>query len=803
SAQGRAEEARRAYRDYAQRLAADLGIEPSAALRDVARQFGTRGLIEHRPADVPPKRAEGAGFVGRRVELARIKALLLGDKCRLLTVSGPGGVGKSALARAALPELAADFAGEAFWIALDDLSSTDQIAQRCASSIGLELRGADPPARQLTRHLRDLRALLVFDNAEHLDGFAAWVDMLLSDCGAIKLLITSRIRIGLASEWLLPLEGLPVPDADETELDALRAYDSVRLFEARAAAQHPSYDAAAEAVAAAAIARATEGLPLALELAAARVRILPVAEIGRELARSIDLLEPAADGAARNTSLRASFDHSFRMLALREREALVACTVFPAGFSREAARAIAGASLPLVASLVDKSLLRADGSGRFSLHSLIRQCAAERVEDASRLRLRHAEYFAHLLARHADFKHVDQKRAIAEVELELANCHAAWAVALAERSGRLIGLMAQAMRHFFEAAGRWTEGIELLSAALAVIDVANDASSPTRIAVLDALAALHWRRGDFARAEQHARAALALARGAEDSGGIKAALTTIGLSLWQMGRYEEARANYEEGLASARADGDREGVAQFSSNLAIIEKTEGNYARAAALYEEALAIERLAGNRRGLVTRLNNLGNLYRVQHDPAAAMRCFEEGLQLAEASGLAAPAVFLLVNLALTTLELGDLEACERYARRGLDQARLRGEPQIEVMAWLTRARLAIVRGEGASADEFTLEALVRAQATRYTLCELEAINVRAQALAARGDRMQAATLWSAVAGHPMSSADTREAAELGLARLTLTREEAAAAQVAAAGTSFEQIVGDTVNQLRAARP
>ncbi len=534
---GHVDQARRAYRDYAQKLAGELGIEPSAALRELGRQLDARESgTNPRPA-VPAKRGGDSEFVGRRVELGRINALLLGPDCRLLTISGLGGVGKSALARAALPGLADHFSGGAFWIALEDLSTPGHVAQRCASVLGVDPRGADSPQQSLARYLRSVQALLVLDNAEHLEGLASWVDALLAECDGIKLVVTSRVRLGLAREWLLPLEGLPVPDVDETELDALRAYDSVRLFEARAAAQHPAYDPVAAAVDAAAIARATEGLPLALELAAGRVRIVPVAEIGRELAQSIDVLEPAAGDGARNASLRASFDHSWGMLALREREALAACTIFPGDFSREAAHEVAGASLPLLASLVDKSLLRADGGGRFSLHSLIRQCAAEHVGDAPCLRRRHAEYYSQLLARHADFKHTDQQRAIAEVERELAHCNAAWAVAIAERSNRLIGRMAQATRHFFEATGRWAEGIGLLSAALAALDPAGETNSATRTAVLDALAALQWRRGDFAAAERHARLALALARADGNAGGVKAALNTIGLSLWQVGRW--------------------------------------------------------------------------------------------------------------------------------------------------------------------------------------------------------------------------------------------------------------------------
>ncbi len=795
---GRGDEARRDYRDYAARLATELGVEPSAALRELARQIAQPRTATQRTVVAQPASPGEPGFVGRRVELARIRELLAGGDCRLLTITGLGGVGKSALARAALRGLAGEFPAGAVWIALDDLHSLDQVAQRCLAAFGVELRGSDPALQQLVERLRAAVVLLVLDNAEHLGGLDRWVDELLWACGGIRLLITSRGRVGAAEEWLLPLEGLPVPDADETEPDVLRAYDSVRLFEVRARAQQPAYDAAAGAADAAALARAMEGLPLALELAATRVRLLPLAEIARDLAESIDIIEPASDDPARRHSLRASFEHSWRLLAPRERHALAACTVFDGTFSREAAHAIGDAPLALLASLVDKSLVRADGSGRFSLHALIRQCAAHYVDDAALLRRQHAEYFTRVLERHAEFRQTDHRRVIAEVELELTHCRAAWKQALADRSATWIDRMAPALRHFFEATGRWSEGVELLSAALAVLDAHDTAGQATRVKVCNALAALLWRRADFAAAELRATEALAMARAAGERRGIKAALNLIGMSLWQMGRYDEARGYYEEALSHAHADGDREGVSKFNSNLAIIEKIQGHYTRAAELYEEALAIERESGDQRGLVTRLNNLGNLHRARRDWTAAMRCFEEGLQLAQTCGLAAPAVFLLVNLALTTLELGQLERCEHFARQGLEQARTHGEPLIGIMALLALARLATRRGDHRQADEHTLQALVRAQGKTYILCELAALHVRAEALAARGQRLQAATLWRIVMRHPLCDAMELADAEDGVARLGLNVSEDETTRTAGENTSFEALVDATVAQL-----
>jgi DNA-binding SARP family transcriptional activator len=226
-------------------LAAEYGLEPPATLRDLAERLRelravpvTRGDV-HRPAAAAAAAIAMPGFVGRRIELGQLQQLLMQPACRVLTVTGPGGISKSTLARAALGTT--PFDTSSWWVALDDLSDVTQLPGRIASVIGLDLQGGADPWHQIEAFIGQRRWLLVFDNSEHLTELAGFVATLLAACANLKLINTSRNRLSLDGEWLLPLDGLPLPDADETEPDVLRHNDAVRLFEARALAAAPAF----------------------------------------------------------------------------------------------------------------------------------------------------------------------------------------------------------------------------------------------------------------------------------------------------------------------------------------------------------------------------------------------------------------------------------------------------------------------------------------------------------------------------------------------------------------------------------
>jgi DNA-binding SARP family transcriptional activator len=346
---GREDEARRIHEDFARRLQAELGVAAAA---------------QPSPVKSPP-RGSRHELIGRRLEQAQLLALLRRDECRRLTIHGPCGVGKTRLARASLDLLREDFPDGVIWIAP-----------------GL----APDPLESLADRIASGRVLLVLDDCEHLPGVREAGDLLLERCTGLKILHTSGARIGCDGEWVLPLAGLPVPDADETEWDVLATFDAVRLFERRALQEDPAFDAKRHGADIVALVRAVEGLPLAIETAAACARMLPVREIVADLSRIVDLPAPPIAGAASPSSrktLRARFQHSWQRLARHEQVALARLAAFGDSFCEAAAGRVAGTRLPVIAALADKSLVSCSGDGRFSLHPLVRLLAIERLGDVA------------------------------------------------------------------------------------------------------------------------------------------------------------------------------------------------------------------------------------------------------------------------------------------------------------------------------------------------------------------------------------------------------------------------------------
>jgi predicted ATPase/DNA-binding SARP family transcriptional activator len=771
---GRPRDVAVAFRRYSERLAEELGIEPTAATRSLADRLATPAAPPRR-SDVAAAPVADDGLVGRDAELQRL-CRLVADRHRLVTLTGPGGAGKTRLARAVYETLQSrtsvpgGMSSRALWVDLYDLQSAAQVAPRLAAALGLTLKPAVQALDQVIAALAAAPATVMLDNCEQLvgadatgDGIAAKLRALLDGCPGVSVLATSRRRLDLPHEQLVVLDGLACPPAD-APADAVLASDAARLFCLRAKASDAAFEPRTQASAIARIAALTDGLPLALELAAAWVRLLPCAEIALELEGGLDVLEPRIG----NRGMRAVLERSWQLAPPHERQVLAQLSAFVGGFSREAARAVANATLPALANLADASLLRADAHGpaaRFSLHPLVRDFARDKLAaDPARLAAaldRHMEYHGRLLQPFAEFKKIDQKAALDTIGLELENCLAAWQHAVATRHAPFFSAAATALENYFNARGRFADGAALFERALAVLDPSDPAHLVAVTVTEASLAILQFRGGAIDAAEANLRRALSRARAAGLGRVRKSCLNTLGLVLWHRARWDEAKRHFAEALKLARADQDAEGTTSFLGSIAMVEKAQGRLDVAARLYARVAAMARQSSNFSGLTTTLNNLGNLRRLQGRLDEAATAYTEALAIAEARGLGHHRTFLLMNLALVAFARDDLDGASATAERALDAARAAGSVQIEANAHGLLARIAVRRADLASAQRRLADGLQVALSTGIAPLESVLLTWYGELLAAQGAPERAASVWSHVLADSHTEFETRQAA------------------------------------------
>ncbi|UCC64798.1 MAG: tetratricopeptide repeat protein, partial [Anaerolineae bacterium] len=668
--------------------------ETAAELLEGLRQLG-RGEPPSAPAvpsNLPP---QPTPFIGREEELAELDDLIADPDLRLVTIAGPGGMGKTRLAIAAAERQleatedgAPRFPQGAFFVPLAALSSTEYIVPAVAEALSFPLRGEEgetrAPKEQVLDYLREKQLLLVMDNFEHLLDGADLVTDILQEAPDVQVLVTSRERLLLREEQMYPIRGLEFPDW-ETPEDAAE-YTAARLFLQSARRVRPDFELVADdPTYLTRICRLVEGMPLAVELAAAWVDTLSLADIAAEIQRSLDFLETEwRDVPARHRSIRAVFDTSWQQMDQMEQAVFPQLSVFRGGFSREAAEQIgtthdgSPASLRLLLRLTNKSLLQYDRTrDRYDIHELLRQCGAEKLaaspEAEAAVRDRHSAYFCAALQRwEADLKGSRTQEALDEIDADIDNMRAAWE--WAARQGQ-VSQLDQAMDGlclFYWQRYRPLEGIAACQLAAEVLAQAD----PTATAPDDSgrvlARGLAWQGffyawlGNKGLAEPLLRQSLDLldspALGDCDTRRERAFL------LWAMGYAampdrEQVRRVWERSASLYRALGDQWWAATVLGWWGRgITWFLGDPETAREKYEESLALFQSLGHRRGITEILLRLGELARETCDYDEAQRTFEEGLALSRAQGD-------LWSEALSLAEIGWLALFQGQFEDGLD--------------------------------------------------------------------------------------------------------------------------------------
>ena len=558
-------------------------------------------------------------LLGRGAELAALERLFKDSTCRLLTLTGMGGIGKTRLAIEFASCQLAMFPGGVQYVPLASLNSAELIVPAIAETLEFSFSGPILPKEQLFNYLRSTTkraSLLILDNLEHLlaesSAAAELVTDLLQRVPNLKILCTSRERLNLHGEWTYELHGLPIPPS---EYDRLEDYSATTLFVQCARRINAAFELPdSEEPALVHICHLVEGIPLAIELAAAWAAMLSCTEIAREIESNIDFLTTSMrDLPERHRSLRATFDHSWKLLSDDERKILCRLAVFHGGFKRYAAEQVADATLPLLASLVSKSLIRHSENGRYDLHEVIRQYGLSHLNEdplaALEARDRHCEHYLELVAqREKDLKSAAQQEAMRELSREMDNIRAAWVWGIDREKFALLGDSVRSLGWMFEVGGWLREGIDLLNLLVHALQAQPD-NQWDRIlgTALIHQGLLYFRKGQFDHSQQQYREGIAILRPLHEETLLADALIFLGIITHLNGDYEQSKTLLEEGLAYAQAGNDQWFAAFGVYNLGYIDSIRGNYQKGYEQMQAGLKVWRALGDPHSIALGLNYL----------------------------------------------------------------------------------------------------------------------------------------------------------------------------------------------------
>ena len=691
---GRPERALAQYERLRSTLSEELGTGPSLASRRLRDEIAALRLPTAPPAD--PTRGEPSdaarhnlpaartSFVGREREMVEVKRTLA--MTRLLTLTGAGGTGKTRLAIEVARDLVGSYPDGVWLVELASLSEPGLVVQEAANAMGVQERPGEPLTNTLADALADKGVLLVLDNCEHLvEEAARLADALLASCPHLKVLATSREPLGVSGEvnWAAP--PLSVPDATKGELtaDTLVRYEAVRLFVDRARLRLLDFKVTQEnAGAVARVCRKLEGIPLAIELATARMGSLAVEQVAQRLETSLDVLKGTSRTTApRQQTLRATLDWSHDLLSDDERAFFGRLSVFAGGWTLGAAEAVCLGDgieeddvLDLLGGLVDKSLVvaRAASSGalRYRMLEPVRQYAREKLMDSGdgeQVRSEHAAFLAKLAEEaESGLLGINQGIWLNRVQAEHDNIRAALSWALEDEDTALGLRIAGALMEYWRALGHNDEGRGWLEALLAK---GGEVPARTQAKALEAVGWLAQDQGDLERADTFAEAGLELCAKAELGDDVAARfLRVLEMGAWLRGDYTRMKDLAKRSLALFREVGDKRGMARSLTSLASVASAQGDGEYALELSAESMTLAREVGATDLISHMLVNSGYEFFLQGDYERATSLNEEAAALARGQGDKDTLHYALDNLGWAALMREDYQQAEASFRENL---------------------------------------------------------------------------------------------------------------------------------------
>ncbi len=823
SAGGKRSEAVRQYEKCSEVLREQLQVAPEAETRRLFERIREGAAPGDAAPPEPATATPGPGsnlpdpptpLVGRSQELRKVADLLGRPDCRLLTLVGPGGIGKTRLALEAARLHVDHFEHGVCFVSLAS-SPSSRVVGAVTEALGIAIDPQGDAEMQLLAFLADRKLLLVFDNFEHILDRSPLVSSVLGKSKWVKVIVTSRSRLNLQGEWLLEVGGLQFPEAAQTA--QFDNFPAVQLFLQAARRVDASFAFGEEdRPAVALICRMVEGMPLGIELAAAWLRLFSCRDIAREIQGNLDFLSSEIrDLPERHRSLRAVFNSSASLLGEEERQVLSALAWFKGGFSLKAASQVARATTPQLLSLIDKSLIARASDRRCHMHELVRQFALELLEREPEklhaIKSRHAIHYLEFLAARLEGLNGDgQRAAMEEIYPEIDNVRAAWKWASEHRMESVLDKALEAIVRFYMLASWVAEGEETLeSAALAV----GKETSPllwARIASRQArLCVLLWR---YQKAKALLIESLEIFRAEDNSREIAFALSSMSIVAFHLGDFGEARQLATESLDRCRRIGDPQATADALIQLGRLAGVAGHGREAGKWLTESYELFKSLGDQHGVGRCITNLGVVAFMSGNDREAIRLYEEGLEIFGQLSDRRQMAFCLSNLGVCYESLGEHLKAKQMSKMALDLFQeigyQTGHPRARkapagALENLGRASFAL--GEYDDSKYYFVEALKTAREVQAAPQALLALLGLARLYSRFGHPDKAWELLTFVSQHPAIIDEVRILAGSLTSELQprLSPEQKAEAEQRALARDLEETVDSTVEFFETAPP
>ncbi|MAU00555.1 MAG: hypothetical protein CL608_25710 [Anaerolineaceae bacterium] len=821
----RAGQIQAALAEYArcrQQLADELGVAPTPKTQTLADRIATA------ETKLPALPFTEADFIGREAELNQINQHLANPNGRWLTITGPGGVGKSWLALQAVREWAYDFLHGVYLVSLTAVDSPTTFTSTLVAALDVPLSGPEPPQQQLLNFLRHKEMLLLLDDAENLlaPAMADTADLLLAilqQAPQVRLIVTSRERFNYQMEQLLMLSGLPL-----TKTAALK------LFLNRAAQVRPDFVPDSAMLASIRhICQLVDGLPLGIELAAAGLATHSPQQIATEIGQTLDFLRREASqevSAERHSSLRAVFSSAWQQLPAAEQGAFARLSLFPGSFTAAAAGAVANASTMVLLSLLDKSMLKLV-EDRYQLHPLLRQFAAEMLTEATAVQAQFGRYYARFLQQQGSLLGGNrEQQALKAIEVEIDNIRAAWHWLLAHGSAAEIDQAVVPLHRFYDVRGWFLEGedsfreavaqwqrrtetadfqpllarllarlgffqerlslidtaVETLQKSLAILQ--QHAMPSEEALVLNHLGLAVYTQGAYQQAEEYYRHSLTVSRQAQVHEMQAKTLVNLAVLLREQGAYQAARQLLDESLLLLRRSGDQRQMSIALQVQGRLDEAEGAFVEAQAHYRQSLAICEQINDRLGRAIVCSSLVNLARLQNELPEAQVWAQQALTLFEEIGDPWGMAISSVRLGELALDLADYAQAQQLFEASLVLTQEMGDQRGTAVSLCNLGYVALALNLLPKARKQLGKAVEIAADIQFLPILLKAFAGLAELLSQTSELAEAAALAAFVQHHPAADGSIRKLAGSTFQGLSdqLTPEQMAAAQ--AKGETWE---------------